>query len=185
MDELFFDYLPDEIIYVIIKCLNNDSINSLTSLSENYRKIYNLYVGNIHKGFEFSFKLMKVNDITIVIKSDSVFEKSVTVNLHRNFDSHFYKWILSKILNIKDLRDVIYAEYDDKSIPQIVGIDYLTLIYTSKDLGYVFHEEDEDTFDDANVETFRSWGWKEIWNKLSLDQQNALLHQNGFPVKSS
>ena len=218
-NSLYFDFIPDELMYLIIVELRNFNL----FLSRKYRKVYDVYINNIHRGFLNPFNLNLFNNTQIFeykkrlpdivekskikerqrvykklpspINSTSTYWKkeyyaqSRTYQFSRSFDYEsrrvgFRSPFQHYQLITDDIRYIIYAysEYfeDEKILNNI--LIYISnksneVLYKIRNINVNFNIRD----DEHN--TFESYNWKDIWDRLSLDHQNAILNQNGFPLK--
>ena len=197
MNELYLDYLPDELIYIIITYFNNDSVNSLNSLSENYRKIYNLYVGNIHRGFEFPFKYIipyniklyrferNKNNFKKTIISTSKYLKYKKYSKYKN-EKNIIGWN-TNFNSIKyNIKYLIYYKQILNTNKMSLEMEHHELLVIISNINlYTIVEGIEESLSRKFISKilYESYDWEDIWDKLSLEDQNAILYQNDIPIK--
>lgn len=177
----YFDFLPDELIYIIF---NYGSYN-LIKLSNKYEKIYCKYIDDIYNGNLFNFELIKAPNVRLKhYFSDKTYG---CYKMHLS-TSEYYNKIHSQISVLypyerpnnpfKDIYDfrnlenlLIYADQFKTS-----GLTRMIVIYKNNN-NYILKIK---VCSFGNVNSYESTVWKQIWNQLKIDDQNSLLHQHSF-----
>ena len=218
---LYFDFIPDELLYLIIVELRTVNL----FLAKKYTRVYDAYINNIHRGFLNPFRLSSIQTAKIYeyekrlpdivekskirerqriwkelpspIKSTSTYWKKEyyiqknVYELYRFLPRSFYiegssPMNYRNVIEIK-FKQIIYARslnLENKKMPNSVVIYisdkpkelYRMIIYT---IDY------EDEFNrNYNQQYYESYNWKDIWDNIPVEDQNAILHQNGFPLKN-
>ena len=219
-NSLYFDFIPDELLYIIIVELRNFNL----FLSRKYTRVYNAYINNIHRGFLNPFKLNEFNNTQIfeykkrlpdIVEKSKIKERqrvykklpspinststywlreyyaqSRTYQFSQSFDYESrrvgFRSPFTHYQSITDdIRYIIYAYFEFFEDKKIINN---TLIYISNESNNVLYKIKNINVDfnirDDEHNTFESYNWKDVWDKLSSEDQNAILHQNGFPLKA-
>ena len=197
--EYYFDWLPDELLYIICEYLKTDT--SLTKVSDRYKCIYERYIKLVHDGFINLFDILHTNNIKILtyyieICNEDYPEEIVGNNFLSSTSNYFKvhspesellqvhvpmisnKHIIElspQIIYIRECSKNYIDHYNivDRCYVYIINNKY-KLVLTTKCLS-----SNSDIKDDG----LESEKWKDIWDKLDIQDRNAILYQNGFPLR--
>src|SRR6266496_5106921 len=97
-NNIYLDYLPDELIYIMITYLPNDK--NITKLSNEYLNLYNKYVLNVIQGYEFVFHLYEPNSFRLY--------SDLNVNSISSFLFNPYNTYKNLTYNLNDVKLPIY-----------------------------------------------------------------------------
>ena len=186
---LHLNFLPDELIYIIIEQLinlvkisqNNKLDIPLINLSERYKLIYNEYIKNIQEGWIFNFVLY---DIETTLNMVCTYTEDKKYNSHST-TSKYHGQELSCVFSFREkFSDAKYIIYYDLFGQDKLKNSITICVYAVEINGRLVYKLFRDDMKTSPVTTvYESNNWKNIWDKLSLEDQNAILYQNGFPTK--
>ena len=126
---MYIDFLPDEIIRIIIMYCNKETINNLILLDRRYERIYLSHINNVKNGNIFNFELLdfvrtkmdtytndkSYDNYNVHISTSSYFDKRLdTGPEYTNFIKTMPKEPLTKIIN--NIRYLIYFDYNYKRV---------------------------------------------------------------------
>lgn len=185
----YFDFLPDELLIIILKNSKKDAIN-LTFMSKNLFKNYNYLLSIIKNGDvnpDEVFDIMDKNSVSVdqlILDPDDIFINStrfgpinkvealhdVLLNPDKVISIYYYK----KVANYDGEVVIIYKYYMDGDLSQLpVGVSKL-----NKRICYVLiYHFWNSMHSGLNIEI--SDDWKVFWNfNLSKYQRESLLFYN-------
>ena len=184
---LYLDFLPRELIYIINKYLGVK--NPLIRISEHYKNVHRLYLNNlkrkfehpriedVHRGFYNPFGCIREPKGYRFEQRNNGILTGVILSTSKYFDRNDYRYIIETNSDwISSDKCIIYARHSESTYS---GKESM-MISTNDRIGnkYIL------TNDDYRKGEFNSNKWIKIWEHLSLDDQNAILYQNGFPLKN-
>ena len=179
---LYPDFLPRELIYIINTYLGVK--NPLIQISEYYKNVHKLYLNNlknklekpriedVHNGLYNPFKCEKNPLIYRFTQTNNGMLEGVILSTTEYSKKPNYYLESSKLINSNTC--VIYSKY------------YTTLTINTHVTIYKDEEEEHKYTLTSNIYPrgeFKTNKWIKIWEQLSLEDQNAILYQNGFPLK--
>ena len=203
MESTYFDWLPDELLYVICTFLGPD-YNSLYKYkyyigSDNtyYKKLdkaYKNFIDDVTSGITFAFKLFHQRDLRFyrsvgsynlrdyielsMKKNNNILTGEIIEYYDRLFSEQMDDIPLEIIKEIKDLKFVIYADYTYYYIPG-VNAEQMIVVYINTRDEYVLWEHDGES---SEKEIYTNINWKMIWTRLVKRHQDNILEINGYKV---
>ena len=189
MDDLYLDLLPDELICIITTYLITS--NPLINISTRYKTIHDNYIKSVHDGFINPFGYVNINgkypryekiigkkreiiDVEHIIMSTSHYLKN---NDRFNFINDVDLPGISNNSLIKHL--IYYKSLYMMDFLRGSGESTYIVVFINNDNLYEIVKLDGTGV--SKLIPITSKSWKDIWDKLELYDQNAILYQNGFP----
>ena len=191
----YLEKLPDELLYIIteqlvnlIKAPQNDKLDiSLINLSERYKKIYDQYIKDVQNGWVFNFTLHKITQVEVRYAKNSHHQSTSSYfgPTYKGYDLH-NSFNFNKLFVTSDNSNFII--YYHSNYVDIIFETYIYIVKKDNKILYKLLEVENDFIVDhytriSSKNIYESNNWKNIWDKLSLEDQNAILYQNGFPTK--
>lgn len=186
--ELYLELIPDELIYIIISF--NPSDTSFMNISERIKKLYDGYISGVHDGIIFPFDIISLKfNAYFLCKNVRIDRFTSYCSLYSTSDyyknqGYNHNEMTEYTSNIKNLKNLIYYE----SIATFNSYNVFYIGISTKDNIknlYIMNKFKSLTLKNEKIEEslYESYNWGEIWNRLSLEIQNAILYQNDFPPK--
>ena len=197
MERLCLDFLPDELILIICEYLKTDT--SLTKVSDKYKCIYEGYIKLVHDGFINPFDALHTSTAKVFIYNIVTYNKdypkeivgytldSSTSNyFKRKYTENVSETIQKSILFIdkdvaKFLSHIIYMRKYRNDFLDHYNISHCYVYVIGNKYKLVINYECHLGLDIGDG--IESMEWKDIWGKLETEDQNAILYQNGFPLR--
>ena len=192
--EYYFDWLPDELLYIICTLLGPNYNHLYNYNCEKLDKAYKNFIDDVTSGIIFTFKLFHQSDLKFyrnvgtdghqdyielsMKKSDNALTEEVVKRHERRFNSQLYDIPLEIIEEIKDLKFVIYADYTYRRI-QGIDREQMTVVYINSNDEYVLWEF---TGELPVKEVYTNINWKMIWTKLLKIHQDNILEIDGYKI---
>lgn len=179
----YFDFLPDELIYIIYTYTKTN--NNLKELSIKYKNIYNEYLNDIKNGNIFGFKLINPSNVRLkqyfTDKTYGSYKTHLSTSEYYNkinsrvAELHPYERASNPFKEIYDFKNprnhLIYADQS-----KAFGSTRTIVIYKYNN-NYILKIK---PYTSGLLHNFQSNVWKDVWIQMRIDDQNSLLYQHGF-----
>ena len=195
----YFNFLPDEIIYIICTYIKSDYhvdrrshlAQDSDGINDKLDRIYSKYIDDIKNGYIENFQRIKPGDITLYPSVEKInnivwisfymieefFDYKMFKNTFHQEISDFGRWYKTIVKETKDIKYIIYAYY---SYGDMRGVDTenMLLVYINNKNEYVYDHYYAELGDEDGRLVSKSW--KLIWNKLWDFHKTKLLQFNEY-----
>ena len=203
MNIVLFDFLPDELISIIITYIGKN--NPLVRISNRYEKLYGEYVDEVRRGFQMPFYCIDPHTMSIyqsykhgtIHYSTSSYYCSNPKNVDlidfygkesgnpfhillrdEQFNPGHIKFPpFTKSVQNNKMRYIIYVYHMFEYVDIGYNFSYRIIYLTDQDTyRYIKINFEDGGWDERKIELYESKNWLDIWNKLEDSDKDAILY---------